>query len=562
MVIIKMADKTNLSTESSSNFAMTGVNPDLKITVWNILSGVLVALIIFFVLTRKSKPRRISKKSKSLLKLILIIVFFAGVVGVGSYFLLLPYKNQDKLVAISDKLFGQTFPVVKFPLTGTDPVPQVLLQSVKSLYTTPIDGLITLFLLISIFFLTVAAFRNIIFRRKIEKDLENAKIAAQNVYEDLQVEAETLAEAKAKEEAILSSIADGFIALDKSGKVIFMNKTAEKMLGYTSTESMGKLWHEILHREDEKGNPLLPMEGAIQEALSRAATTTTTITTSIYYLRKDGTKFPVSRTVSPIVLGGKVIGAINIFRDITREKEIDRAKTEFVSLASHQLRTPTTAVKWYSEMLRDEEVGVLNEKQKEYLKEINHGNQRMIDLVNTLLSVSRIELGTFAVQPGPVNIASIADDVLKELQSQINEKRLEVSREYENDIPNIESDQKLIRIVFQNLLSNSVEYTAPDGKISVRIKKNNQGVHIEVYDNGLGIPESAQSKIYTKFFRADNAHTVKPDGTGLGLYITKSIVEALGGTISFESKEGEGTNFSVDLPSRDTVEKEINGEIE
>jgi hypothetical protein len=243
------------------------------------------------------------------------------------------------------------------------------------------------------------------------------------------------------------------------------------------------------------------------------------------------------------------------FRDVTKEREIDKSKNEFISLVSHQLRTPTTSINWYSEMLLDEEIGTLNEKQKEYLKEIHHGNQRMIDLVNALLSVSRIELGTFVIQSKTIDMAMIADDVLAELQTEIDKKGLEFEKIYKNNIPGIKNDKKLIWIIFQNLLSNAVSYTPPKGKISIKIKKIKTNIHIEIKDNGYGIPESAQPKIYTKFFRATNASAVKPDGTGLGLYITKSLVEALGGTISFKSKEGSGTIFYVNIPSQNTSNK-------
>lgn len=150
---------------------------------------------------------------------------------------------------------------------------------------------------------------------------------------------------------------------------------------------------------------------------------------------------------------------------------------------------------------------------------------------------------------------------MEELQTQISDKGLKVEKEYAKELSSIENDQQMIRIIFQNLLSNAVAYTPPKGKISVQIKNQDTGVHIAIGDSGYGIPQNAKAKIYTKFFRADNARAIKPDGTGLGLYITKSIVEALGGTISFESKEGEGTVFSVDLPSRYIGNKKSEKEI-
>lgn len=401
-----------------------------------------------------------------------------------------------------------------------------------------------------------AVFQNITVRKQIEKKLENATIAARNVLEDLSLEKAKVELARAKEEAALLSIGDGLFATDEKGYIILINKTAERLLGKTSEEVIGKFFSDAIICEDEMGMPLSLEKRPVHIAMTTGVTTSSTTSgPSYYYRKKDKAKFPAAIMVTPVILGGKVTGTIEVFRDITREKEIDKAKNEFVSLASHQLRTPTTAVNWYSEMLGGEEVGVLNEKQKEYINEIHHSNQRMIELVNTLLSVSRIELGTFAIQPGPTNFATIAQDVVKELQSLIREKKLQIINSYARDIPIIDSDRKLLRIVFQNLLSNAVAYTPEKGTIKIKIKKTNTGIQTEIADTGCGIPQKARTKIYTKFFRADNARLLKPDGTGLGLYITKSIVEALGGTIRFAPNVGGGTVFSVTIPNHGIAQR-------
>lgn len=239
-----------------------------------------------------------------------------------------------------------------------------------------------------------------------------------------------------------------------------------------------------------------------------------------------------------------------------RLSEIDRAKSEFISLASHQLRTPATSISWYSEMLLGEEVGSLNKLQKEYMEEIHHGNERMITLINSLLNVSRIELGTYTVEPKSVAVDQVAEDVLKELQIQIAKKQLHIIKNYSTDSV-IVSDPVLVRIIFQNLLSNAVAYTPEHGTISVSVAKDDTWVNIAVKDSGCGIPAADQSKIFTRFYRADNARNVRPDGSGLGLYITKSIVGVLGGEIRFESKENSGTTFFVTIQKHVEAEKKI-----
>ena len=387
-------------------------------------------------------------------------------------------------------------------------------------------------------------------------DLENEKSAALNVLEDLGAEKSKVEVAKAKEEAILFSIGDGLLATDEKGRIMLINKKAEELLGKKSAAVLGKLFSEVVSIQDEKGETISLDKHPVNMALAKGTTTaTTTEGSAYYYSRKDKAQFPVAIMVTPVMLLGKVIGTIEVFRDITREKEIDKAKNEFVSLASHQLRTPTTGINWYSEMLLEHKTGALNKKQDGYIRQIYHDNQRMIELVNMLLNVSRIELGTFALESGATNVANVADDVLAELKTQIKDKTLEIEKVYAKDAPIIQSDEKLIRIVLQNLISNSVSYTPENGKISIKIEAMPNGVRVEVADNGLGIPQSAQEKIYTKFFRADNARTMRPDGTGLGLYITKSITKALGGTIDFKSKEGKGTTFFVSIPSSHVVKE-------
>ncbi len=233
---------------------------------------------------------------------------------------------------------------------------------------------------------------------------------------------------------------------------------------------------------------------------------------------------------------------------ISKMKEIDRAKTEFVSLASHQLRTPLTSVSWYAEMLSKQEVGSLNEKQKEYLGQVYSQNRRMIELVDDLLNSSRIDMGMLEIGPKKVYLKDIAENVIEEIGPFIREKEIQVERDYPADFPLVETDPELIRIVIQNLISNGVKYTPDKGIVSIGFSFSGSRVQIKVSDTGYGIPRAQQSRVFTKMFRADNIRNKVTDGTGLGLYIAKAIVKELGGRIFFESEEGKGASFFVVLP--------------
>ena len=353
---------------------------------------------------------------------------------------------------------------------------------------------------------------------------------------------------RSRNEAILTSIGDGLVVVDKGGKINYINKSFEEMLGWKSQEIIGKSMVEVVPREDLHGIEVSFKERILTQVLA-GQKFVADLTNPFYYLRKDKSRFPVSSIVAPVVLNKKIVGAVEVFRDITKEKGIDKAKTEFVSLASHQLRTPLSTVNWYSEMLLTGDVGEISAEQKTYLGEIYKGNQRMVDLVNTLLEVSRIELGTFGGESRPTDIVTLIESVIVEQKLQIDEKKLKLKCVFASHIPLIQVDPKLIRMVVQNLLSNSIKYTPERGKISVSLflddKKN---VMLKISDTGYGIPKNQQDKIFTKLFRADNVVGKDTEGTGLGLYIAKSIVDQAGGRLWFESEENKGATFHLLLP--------------
>ena len=361
-----------------------------------------------------------------------------------------------------------------------------------------------------------------------------------------------LEQIRSKTEAILTSIGNGLVVVDKEGKIDYINQSFEEMLGWKTQEIVGKSMVQVVPREDVNGVEVLFKERILTQVLA-GQKFVADLANPFYYIRKDKSRFPVSSIVSPVILNKKIVGAVEVFRDITKEKEIDKAKTEFVSLASHQLRTPLSTVNWYSEMLLTGDVGEVTTEQKKYLEEIYNGNQRMVELVNTLLDVSRIELGTLVVESKPTNIVKLTQNVINEQKLQIIEKKIKLSPSFEDNIPLITADPKLLRMVIQNLLSNAIKYTPDGGKIRASLsldeKKN---VILKISDTGYGIPANQQDKIFSKLFRADNVIGKDTEGTGLGLYIAKSIVEQVGGKLWFESEENQGATFYVALPLHKT----------
>lgn len=374
----------------------------------------------------------------------------------------------------------------------------------------------------------------------------------------LNIHAAALATAKANDDAILSNIGEGLIAIDTQGggRISLINEQAEKMLGVKLADVKGKPFTEVVTVQDEHGNNLNSSQGLLCRALKEGARESTSITEpGIYYVRKDGTRFPVATNAAPIRLHGDIIGAVEVFRDITRDKEIDKQKDEFISLASHQLRTPTTIIRWYCELILEEHFSELTPKQKEYIAAIDQGSKRMIELVNALLAVSRIELNAFAIKPRSVNVAGIVEEVLVGIQPLIVDKNITIKNDYKLNVAHIKTDPALIRIIVQNLITNAVEYSDQHGSISIKLTQHDSKVKLSIHDHGCGIPKVDQKKIFTKFFRSDRARGVKPDGNGLGLYISKLIANAVKGTISFSSTRSEGTIFNLTLPVSANIKK-------
>ena len=298
------------------------------------------------------------------------------------------------------------------------------------------------------------------------KDLENANIAIRNVIEDLNIKKSEIEIAKAKDEAILASIGDGVMACDVDGKIVLFNRIASELSGFSIKEALGKHYRQILSFvKEDTGQPSRDFIGqAIKEGKIMAMANHTMI------IRKDGTKISVDDSAAPILdLAGKIIGCVVVFSDVTKEREINKAKTEFISLVSHQLRTPLTTISWYTEMILNGDVGQVVPSQKKYLEEIYKGDRRMINLVDTLLDVSRLEMETLVSELKLTNIVALAKSVLAEQKLNITRKKLIVTKNFSQDIPILSIDLERLRIVFQNLLANAVEYTPTSGKIDFEI---------------------------------------------------------------------------------------------
>src|SRR5882724_716006 len=367
-----------------------------------------------------------------------------------------------------------------------------------------------------------------------QKVLERTSVLNQKLNE--------LQEAKAKEDAILGSIGEGMIVTNNVGTILLINTIAAELLGIDQAASAGKAVAAFpLYDQAET---LIPLQA---RPIQMALTTGHKVIDEIKSIQGN-VKRSLGITATPVIQQGRIIGAIQIIRDITKEKEVDRMKTEFISIASHQLRTPLSAIKWFSEMLLAGDAGELKQEQTDFTKNIAASTERMIDLVNSLLNISRIESGRIIIDPKPTDLQELVQGIVNDLKAKIDGKKQNLVISVHSGLPKINLDPHLIGQVYLNLLTNAIKYTPTGGDISVLISRKNDQIISQVSDNGYGIPKSQQAKMFQKFFRAENIIKIESDGTGLGMYLVKAIIESSGGKIWFESEENKGTTFWFSLP--------------
>ncbi len=246
-------------------------------------------------------------------------------------------------------------------------------------------------------------------------------------------------------------------------------------------------------------------------------------------------------------MSGQKIGLLTLV-DITKQKKAEDAKSEFVSLASHQLRTPIAGMKWSAELLLVDNPETLTDRQKKYIDRLLISVKRMAILVDDFLRVSRFELGTFQAEYKKVNLSELFEDIMSEQAGRVKQKNLIVKTFFDESVNTITSDPNLVRMIVTNLYSNATKYTKEGGTIHLGFGRKDTDIVISVADNGMGIPIEDKDEIFSKLFRASNAARNVPDGTGLGLYIVREAVSVLRGKVSFTTTENVGTTFEVLLP--------------
>lgn len=367
------------------------------------------------------------------------------------------------------------------------------------------------------------------------QNIEDSKAALSDALEEVKREKSLAEEEKEKTLAVIRNFADGLLVFNNNNELTIVNQEAERLLKVKKDDIIGRSLTDL-----STMLVLTPIFSAIGVDMYEFSRKEIEISKDLI----------LEVSLVSINLDKERIGKFIILHDITRERTIERLKSEFVSIAAHQLRTPLTSIKWILTSLIGGDFGSLNDEQKEYLQKTNQSNERMINLVDDLLNLSRIEEGRYIQDKSIFNLEEVVQKSIEAIAIKLRKKKIEIS--FENSIGPIQvlADKEKISLVVQNLIENAANYSLENGRINIFLfeDKEKNEVLFKVQDNGIGIPEDQKDRIFTKFFRAQNAVHAETVGSGLGLFINKNIIESHGGRIWFESEKDKGAIFYFSLP--------------
>ncbi len=348
---------------------------------------------------------------------------------------------------------------------------------------------------------------------------------------------ESLASERRKIKSMVDSIEDGLLVYDMNGNIIDVNPRAMKLFQITNENFLGKKPSEIM---DDPS--LQPLQQVSQLTLIEGET------------RELNFDYPLNiyLHVTHVSLrdeDGVSIGSMRVLHDFTQERVVERLKSNFVATASHQLRTPLTGIKWGLLALTEGHKDNFSVEQKRLLERIIFANNSVIGLINDILNVGRIEEGKFEYTFSLGTIADIVDELLANFQMNIEGQELHIEKEYGgHDMPLVMRDREKFSLAIRNLLDNAIKYTKKGGTITIKTWVDQNFLKLSVHDTGIGIPEKDIPFLFNKFYRAPNAVRLQTEGSGLGLFFTKSIVDKHNGVLSVESHEGAGSTFIITLP--------------
>lgn len=372
----------------------------------------------------------------------------------------------------------------------------------------------------------------------------NAKEAINQKDRLLIEKTKALEEEQQQDEAILSSLAESLIVINKDGQILYFNPEAERITGYKTDEVEFRLYKNFIIFVDQGGKT--QKINPIEESLKSSSKKEVTIRDGYFLKHKDGKLIPVSLSVAPILSSDQIVKGVALtIRDISAEKELDKVKDEFVYVVAHELGNPIFALDGYLSIL-EAQLQKSDRKNLEVLAMAKTVKEQLAELVNDLLEVVRNEQKNLKYELSPIDISQITREVIQNAYFKAKNKRISLNHKITR-IPKVIGHDQKIKEVLTNLVDNAIKYTPPGGKVNVWHEIIGQNLVTHVTDNGIGISAEAQRHLFEKFYRVKTEKTAPISGTGLGLFICKQIVEKCGGKIWLKSEEDKGSTFSFSL---------------
>ena len=362
---------------------------------------------------------------------------------------------------------------------------------------------------------------------------------------------EKLTAEEKKMTAIVNSIAEGLILVDSNNRVLHINPAAERLLNISADSIDQDITEviqndELIHIFEEDQRQILQHEPTDQFSSKKEGIN---LISEVTLARYDE-KLVLRIIASPFLdENGLILGTVYLFDDITREKEIDQMKSDFISLVSHELRTPLTSIIGFVSFILDGKAGAINDRQRNSLARVQRQSKRLAALINDLLDISRIESGRIQMDQAPISLLESVTQRIEEIRPQADEKSIRLALTAPESVPKVLGDEARLGQVFTNLIGNAIKFTPENGDVNVKVEADGNLLHVEVIDTGPGIPPEERQKIFDKFYQLSDISTRQQGGSGLGLSISKSIVEAHGGKLWIDDgNQGKGSNFQFVLP--------------
>ena len=367
-----------------------------------------------------------------------------------------------------------------------------------------------------------------------------------------------LSAVEGKSDVVINAINDGVLAISKDGNIELINPSAQQIIGWEQGDALGLNWKSVLKLVASDGKEVDELENPISQSLSKNQPAHSD---KFFLLTSSEKRILVSVVSSPVGTDGE--GVIVVFRDITKEKAEEREQAEFISTASHEMRTPVASIEGYLGLALNPATANIDEKARDFITKAHESAQHLGRLFQDLLDISKVEDGRMKNNPKIININEFLKEIFEGLAPKANEKQLNyifapdmIDEGKEKSLQpifyaNIDPDH--FREVTSNLIENAIKYT-PSGDVTVDITGNDKQISISVKDSGIGIPAEDIPHLFQKFYRVDNSDTREIGGTGLGLYLSRRLAETMSGNLRVESKYKEGSTFYLEIPRVSSAE--------